>query len=177
MTVAELWVDLMGQLAAPATHAVNNALNNVAINLAVVQSRPAATEFAQRADAYLTEATRIMRSVLLLMRPVPTPVEPASLVHQLVPVLETAGRHVEIVDQPVGRPLATSIDGAAVRLALAAAMVGGEVTRVHVQGEQVRVEGAVLHDDVADAVRRAGVGLRVEPGQVTFTFSGVAIPA
>jgi hypothetical protein len=171
--VAALWVDLLGQLAAPATHAVNNALNNVAINLAVIQSRPGAVEFAQRADGYLTEAARIMRSVMGLMRPVPTPIDPASVVHQLVPVLEAAGRHIDISDEPVGWAITTTIDGAAVRLALAAALLGDAVTRVHVRAGEVRVEGAVLRDDVADAVRRAGVVLRVEPGQVTFTFSGV----
>jgi hypothetical protein len=171
--VAALWVDVLGQLAGPATHAVNNALNNVAINLAVIQSRPGAVEFAQRADGYLTDATRVVRSVLALTRPVPTPIDAASLVHQLVPVLEAAGRNIEICDEAVGQAITTMVDGAAVRLALAAALNGDAVTRVHVRAGEVRVEGAVLRDDVADAVRRAGVVLRVEPGQVTFTFSGV----
>lgn len=168
--IAALWVDLLGQLAAPAAHAVNNALNNVAINLAVIQARPGAGEFAERADQYLTEAARLIQSVMALARPVPTPVEPASVVHQLVLVLQAGGRRIEVAEAPVGRPVTTSIDGAAVRLALAAACAAKEVTRVYVQGEQVRVEGAVLHDDIADAVRRAGVALRVEPAQVTFTF-------
>lgn len=171
MTVAELWLDLLGQLAAPAAHALNNALNNVAINLAVIQSRPDAKAYAEKADEYLTEATRITRSVMALARPVPVPVDPASVVHQLVPVFEALGHRITVVDNHVGRTVTTTIDGATVRLALAAALVELPVTTVHVQGGQIRVEGAVLKDDVADAARRAGVGLRVEPGQVTFTFS------
>jgi hypothetical protein len=176
-TVAALWVDLLGRLAGPAGHAVNNALNNVAINLAVVQSRPGATEFAGRADEYLTEAARMTRAVLALARPVPTPVEPASVVHQLVLVLAATGRRIEILDEQMGRTVTTTVDGTAVRLAVACALMGDAVTQVHVRGEEVRIEGAALEDDVVAAVRRAAVALRVEPGQVTFTFSGVAIPA
>jgi len=171
--VAALWVDLLGKLAGPAAHAVNNALNNVAINLAVLQSRPSATAYVERADDYLTEATRLTQAVLALARPVPVPVEPASVLHQIVRVLEAADRRIQVIDQQ-GKPITTLVDGAAVRLAIAAVLAEGEASRVHVVrgGEEVRVEGAGLRDDVADAARRAGIGLRVEPGQVTFTFSG-----
>jgi hypothetical protein len=170
--VAALWIDWLGKLAGPATHAVNNALNNVAVNLAVVQSRANAMAYAERADEYLTEATRLAQAVLALARPVPMPVEPASVLHQLVPVVRATGRAIEIHDDGA-RVVTTKIDGAAVRLVLAAALAEGEATRIHVVrgGEQVRIEGAVLRDDVADAVRKAGVGLRVELGQVTFTFA------
>jgi hypothetical protein len=171
--VAALWVDLLGKLAGPAAHAVNNALNNVAINLAVLQSRPSATAYVERADDYLTEATRLTQAVLALARPVPIPVEPASVLHQIVLVLEAADRRIQVIDQH-GKAITTGIDGGAVRLAIAAALAEGEASRVHVVrgGEEVRVEGGSLRDDVADAARRAGIGLRVEPGQVTFTFSG-----
>jgi hypothetical protein len=176
--IAALWVDVLGKLSAPAAHAVNNALNNVAINLAVLQSRPDAKAYAEKADGYLTEASRLAKAVLALARPVSTPVEPASLVHQLVGVIEGAGRQIEVVDEP-GTVITTSIDGAAVRLALAAALADGGVGRVHIVrgGELIRIEGAALPADVADAIRRAGVGLRVGSGEVTFTFSGAAIPA
>jgi hypothetical protein len=171
--VAALWVDLLGKLAGPATHAVNNALNNVAINLAVLQSRRSATTYVERADDYLTEATRLTQAVLALARPVPIPVEPASVLHQLVLVLQAGDRRIEVIDQH-GKAITTLVDGAAVRLAIAAVLAEGGASRVHVVrgGEEVRVEGAGLRDDVADAARRAGIGLRVEPGQVTFTFSG-----
>lgn len=171
--VAALWVDLLGKLAGPATHAVNNALNNVAINLAILQSRPSATAYVERADDYLTEATRLTQAVLALARPVPIPVEPASVLHQLVLVLQAGDRRIEVIDQH-GKAITTLVDGAAVRLAIAAVLAEGGASRVHVVrgGEEVRVEGAGLRDDVADAARRAGIGLRVEPGQVTFTFSG-----
>jgi hypothetical protein len=174
--VSGLWVELLGRIAAPAAHAVNNALNNVAINLAVVQSRPDARAYAERADEYLTEATRLMQGVLSLARAVPNPVEPASLVHQLVLVLQAGGRHIHVVEEP-GAVAKTAVDGGAVRLALAAALVADGVHLVRIAGEQVRIEGAVLPPDVAAAAQRAGIGLRVEPRQVTFTFSGVAIPA
>ena len=171
--VAALWVDLLGKLAGPAAHAVNNALNNVAINLAVLQSRPGATAYAERADDYLTEATRLTQAVLALARPVPVPVEPASVLHQLVPVLEASGRRIEVIQEHM-KAMATGIDGGAVRLALAAALADSAAGRVHVVqgGQEIRVQSEGLRDDVADAARRAGIGLRVEPGQVTFTFSG-----
>jgi len=170
---AALWIDLLGKLAGPAAHAVNNALNNVAINLAVAQSREHAKPYAERADEYLTEATRLTQAVLALARPVPIPVEPASVLHQLVVVLQAGDRRIEVIDQH-GRPVTTGVDGGAVRLAIAAALADGEASRVHVVrgGEEVRIESGGLRDDVADAARRAGIGLRVEPGQVTFTFPG-----
>jgi hypothetical protein len=172
--VAALWVDLLGKLAGPAAHAVNNALNNVAINLALVQSRAntgAAAAYAERADGYLLEATRLAQTVMALARPVPVPVEPASVLHQLVPVIRAADRVVEIRDE-MAHAVVTPIDGAAVRLALAAALADEGANRVHVLrgGEEVQVEGGALPAEVADAARRAGIGLRVEPGQVTFTF-------
>jgi hypothetical protein len=178
--VAALWVDLLGKLAGPAAHAVNNALNNVAINLALVQSRAntsAAAAYAERADGYLLEATRLAQAVMALARPVPVPVEPASVLHQLVPVIQ-ADRVLE-VHEDLAQVATTPIDGAVVRLALAAALADVGASRVHVVlgGERVRVEGGVITRDVADAAQRAGIGLRVEPGQVTFTFSGAAILA
>ncbi len=171
--VAALWVDLLGKLAGPAAHAVNNALSNVAINLAVVQSRENARAYAERADEYLTEATRLAQAVLALARSVPVPVEPASVLHQIVVVLQADGRRIEIIQEHT-TTMATGIDGGAVRLALAAALAEGEASRVYVVrgGQEVRIDGAVLKENVADAARRAGIGLRVEPGQVTFTFSG-----
>ena len=172
--VAALWVDLLGKLAGPAAHAVNNALNNVAINLALVQSRAntsAAAAYAERADGYLLEATRLAQAVMALARPVPVPVEPASVLHQLVPVIRAADRVVEIRDE-MAHAVTTPIDGAAVRLVLAAALADDGANRVHVirGGEEVQVEGGGVPADVADAARRAGIGLRVEPAQVTFTF-------
>ena len=172
--VAALWVDLLGKLAGPAAHAVNNALNNVAINLALVQSRAntaAAAAYAERADGYLLEATRLAQAVMALARPVPVPVEPASVLHQLVAVIRAADRVVEIHDE-MAHAATTPIDGAAVRLALAAALADEGDHRVHVLrgGEEVQVEGGGVPADVADAARRAGIGLRVELGQVTFTF-------
>lgn len=175
-TVAALWIDLLGRIAGPAAHAVNNALNNVAINLALVQSRastPGAAAYAERADGYLMEATRLAQAVMALSRPVPIPVEPASVLHQLVPVIRAADRVIELHDD-ITHVVTTPVDGAAVRLAFAAALAEGEATtRVHVVrgGEEVQITGGALPANVADAARRAGIGLRVEPTQVTFTFS------
>lgn len=172
--VATLWIDLLGKLAGPAAHAVNNALNNVAINLALVQSRAsttAAAAYAERADGYLMEATRLAQAVMALARPVPVPVEPASVLHQLVPVIRAADRVVEIHDDIV-HVVTTPIDGATVRLALAAALAEAGAHRAHVLrgGEEVRIDGGAVPADVADAARRAGIGLRVEAAQVTFMF-------
>ena len=181
-TIAALWVGQLGKLAGPAEHAVNNALNNVAINLALVQSRARTAEaaaYAERADGYLMAATRLAQSVMALARPVPIPVEPASVLHQLVPVIQAADRRLEVHHEDMAQAATTPIDGAAVRLALAAAMAEGEALRVDVirGGEQMRVEGGAVAADVADAIQRAGIGLQVAAGQVTFTFSGAAIPA
>lgn len=173
--VAALWVDLLGKIAGPAAHAVNNALNNVAINLALVQSRanmPGAAAYAERADGYLMEATRLAQAVMALSRPVPVPIEPASVLHQLVPVMRAADRVIEVHDD-MTHVITTPIDGAVVRLALAAALVEGTVSRVHVLrgGAEMQIGGGAVPEDVADAARRAGVGLRLELGQVTFTFA------
>jgi hypothetical protein len=124
------------------------------------------------------EATRLAKAVMALARPVPVPVEPASVLHQLVLVIQSADRVLAIHSE--GSHVATTpIDGAVVRLALAAALAESEAGHVYVVegGEQVRVDGGAISPEVADAARRAGIGLRVEPGQVTFTFSGAAIPA
>lgn len=173
--VAALWFDLLAKIAGPAAHAVNNALNNVAINLALVQSRassPNAAGYAERADGYLVEATRLAQAVMALSRPVPVPVEPASVLHQLVPVLRAADRVIEIHDD-IAHVVTTPTDGTVVRLALAAALAESTVSRVHVLrgGQEVQINGGTVPDDVADAARRAGVGLRLELGQVTFTFA------
>ncbi|HZS61341.1 MAG TPA: hypothetical protein VFA43_18840 [Gemmatimonadaceae bacterium] len=173
--VAALWFDLLGKIAGPAAHAVNNALNNVAINLALVQSRantPGVAAYAERADGYLLEATRLAQAVMALSRPVPVPVEPASVLHQLVPVLRAADRVIEVHDD-IAHVATTPIDGAVVRLALAATLSEGTVSRVHILrgGEEMQISGGAVPDDVADAARRAGVGLRLELGQVTFSFT------
>ena len=173
--VATLWFDLLAKIAGPAAHAVNNALNNVAINLALVQSRantPGAAAYAERADGYLMEATRLAQAVMALSRPVPVPVEPASVLHQLVPVLRATDKVIEIHDDIA--PVATTpIDGAVVRLAIAAALSESPTSRVHVLrgGEEMQIGGGAIPVDVADAARRAGIGLRLEVGQVTFTFT------
>lgn len=173
--VAALWLDVLGKIAGPAAHAVNNALNNVAINLALVQSRantPGAAAYAERADGYLMEATRLAQAVMALSRPVPVPVEPASVLHQLVPVMRAAERVIEVHDdiEPVAT---TSVHGAVVRLAIAAALFESATSQVHVLrgGEEMQIGGGAVPADVADAVRRAGIGLRLELGQVTFTFT------
>ena len=173
--VAALWLDVLGKIAGPAAHAVNNALNNVAINLALVQSRanaPGAAAYAERADGYLTEATRLAQAVMALSRPVPIPVEPASVLHQLVPVLRAADRVIEMHDD-IAHVVTTPIDGAVVRLALAATLCEVPASQVHVLrgGEEMQISGGAVPDDVADVARRAGVGLRLELGQVTFTFA------
>jgi hypothetical protein len=109
---------------------------------------------------------------MALSRPVPVPVEPASVLHQIVPVLRAADRVIEMHDD-IAHVVTTQIDGAVVRLALAATLSEGTVSRVHVLrgGEEMQISGGAVPDDVADAARRAGVGLRLELGQVTFTFT------
>lgn len=173
--VAALWVDLLGKIAGPAAHAVNNALNSVAINLALVQARantPGVGAYAERADGYLMEATRLAQAVMALSRPVPSPVEPASVLHQLVPVIRAADRVIELHDD-ISHVVTTPIDGAVVRLALAAVLSHSTARRVHVLrgGEEVQIDGGAVPDDVAEVARRGGVGLRVELAHVTFTFA------
>ena len=62
------------------------------------------------ADEYLTQATRFVQSVLALSRPVPIPVEPASVVHQVIRVVEAAGRHIHVIEEPAGRVFWYSCD-------------------------------------------------------------------
>ncbi len=188
-TVATLWLDVLGRLASPVAHEVNNALNSVAVNLAVVQTRVASASpadgwalervapFADRAAEHLDAATRLLQSVLWLARPVPNPVDPRAVLDHLIPIAEAARCRIELAG--VGQ--ATSVAGDVVRLSLAAALTtlgAGTVSHVIVSlrddATAVRIEGAGLPAAVSRIAEGAGITVHAAPDHVSLIFPPVS---
>lgn len=103
---AGVWLDLLSATVAEAAHAVNNALNTVAVNLAVVTERlslPRAAEstggalaertvsFAATAADGLDSAAALVQSIMALARPLPPAPDPARLAADILRVVKAPG--------------------------------------------------------------------------------------
>ena len=187
---AALWLDVLGGLVAAVSHEVNNSLNGIAVNLAVVTSRLAGPStggdlvsrtapFAEKATAQFELANELIQSVVALVRPAAA--DPRKIVGPLAVVAGAAvARHGKTVSVVTDEPVLPA-DGQVVRLAIGAALLTAvresascSVTWIGRDVQVVRTEpcagAAMVPTAVAEVVRAAGLDLRESGDTVTFTF-------
>lgn len=186
---AALWLDVLGGLVAAVSHEVNNSLNGIAVNLAVVTSRLAGppggdlvgrtAPFAEKATAQFELANELIQSVVALVRPAAA--DPRKIVGPLAVVAGAAvARHGKTVSVVTDEPVLPA-DGQVVRLAIGAALLTAvresascSVTWIGRDVQVVRTEpcagAAMVPTAVAEVVRAAGLDLRESGDTVTFTF-------
>jgi len=144
-TVGELWLDALERLCGRAAHELKGALNGVAVNLEVVRSRcerpdtaaSAVASYANSASDQLGIVIETTEALLALARSAKTPVDIARVtrhVHALVgPAARSQGRRFELAGGGALDGLgATSADGDAVRLAIAASALSATDAWAHV---------------------------------------------
>jgi len=196
---AGVWLELLSATVAEATHAVNNALNTVAVNLAVVSDRLALPRAAESTGGALAErtvpfvataadgleaATALVQSILALARPLPPAPDPARLAADVVRVVTAPG-------PPGAASLAVRVDsaivppgaGAEARLVLCAAArtvagdaAGGEIAWTG--GEIVVTPRAAdpALARLAGVAREAGLRVQAGSGAVRFFLSSTSDP-
>ena len=130
----ELWLETLNKLCAWAAHDLKGALNGVSVNLEVVRTRSAKpvlegldiSRFAAAATHQLGQVIGMTEAVLAWARRAPDPFPLAPVLPRIIvllrPGLETSGRNLELVE-PLPDLGTTSVSGAAVRLAVASALL------------------------------------------------------
>ena len=195
-SVGELWLDTLERLCGRAAHELKGALNGVAVNLEVVRSRcerpdtaaSAVGSYANSASDQLGIVIETTEALLALSRSARTPVDIARVtryVHALVgPAARSQGRRFDLAG-PLEGLGATSADGAAARLAIAASALTAMDAWSH-----VACRGAVdgsdptlwleSHDPdpgpccvdsaVVDAAGSNGIRIHVDGSTISITF-------
>lgn len=195
MTLDEMWLDTLNQLCARASHDVKGALNGVSVNLEVVRSRAekpgapasAVSRYALAATQQLSQVIEMTEAVLAFARRAPDPFPLAPVLRRMTvllrPGLETTGRTLELVE-PLPDLGSTSVSGAAVRLAVGAALLATTEAsgRVVCSGEKVDSVATICIDhggapvpslraDMLERLREAGVRVQSSGPRIT-----IAIP-
>jgi hypothetical protein len=184
--VEGLWLATFQRALGRASHDVKDALNGVSVNLEVVRGRAAKADahaaavapFADAAAQQLERLTTLVEAVLALGRAERQPADVAVTLRRIATVCGASSSSADaevVVEMGDVESAVTSVAGDAVRLALAApllALVNGgnrtvratAVRCVVSEGEDATVvtigaagRRAAMPDDVADAVRAAGV--------------------
>ena len=195
-TVGELWLDALERLCGRAAHELKGALNGVAVNLEVVRSRcerpdtaaSAVASYANSASDQLGIVIEEAEALLSLSRSARTPVDIARLsrhVHALLgPAARSQGRRFDLAG-PLDGLGATSADGSAARLAVAASALAATDAWSHVlcqgradgSGATVRMESGdaapvsfCLDSAMIDAVARSGIRIQVDESTISITF-------
>jgi len=184
--VEGLWLATLQRALGRASHDVKDALNGVAVNLEVVRGRAARADaraaavapFADAAAQQLERLTTLVEAVLALGRAERQPADVAVTLQRLATLCAASSSPADaevFVEMGDVESAVTSVPGVAVRLALAAPMLalvngtdraarasavrcvvqageGGTVVTIGAAGRR-----AAMPDDVADAVRAAGV--------------------
>jgi hypothetical protein len=193
--VEGLWLATFQRALGRASHDVKDALNGVSVNLEVVRGRAAKADvraaavapFAEAAGQQLERLTTLVEAVLALGRAERQPADVAVTLRRIATVCgaSSSAADAEVVVE-VGdvESAATSVPGDAVRLALAApllALVNGGNGSARLSAVRCVVSAdaaativtigaagrrAAMPDDVADAVRAAGVRW-TEPASAT----------
>jgi signal transduction histidine kinase len=151
------WLAAQQALAGRAAHELRNTLNGVAVNVEVVRSRLArpgvqpeqVQRFAEAASDQLELLTRQVEALLSLTRASRGPADVGGVIRQLLSLRPPPADTLP----PAGEFL-TDVDGALVRLALAAALEHGQPTLdANDDGHpRVRVVGAAPFDDETRAL-------------------------
>lgn len=196
---AALWLVELQRVAVRGSHAIKNALNNVAVNLEVVRGRAQRADaagamlsrFAETAAGQLDAVTMLSEALLALTRPPREPVDvraTAMAIHALLREGRTGGDGLKNGTRYEG-PATSRVPGVTVRLALAhvllpaaddeppaewcVEMSGGAVPAA-LTFQVTRPSSAPGMDDEVEAVVRAA-GVRVEHGTGTLTLSFPAL--
>lgn len=197
--VDQLWLEVLGRIAARSAHEIKGALNGVSVNLEVVRSRAeradaqasAVRRFAESASEQLESLVRLSEAMLWVARPVRGPVDVVVVLRRLAALLAPAtaaeGGSLELGPMPEvpgagPSTTLTSADGNAVRLALGAAMLAaiepkGRVACSVDGGDRVRVliEGVTeqppeLSQGIVDALGGAGIGVTAQARVISLMF-------
>jgi hypothetical protein len=173
----------MGELVAAVGHEVNNSLNGIAVNLAVVSSRldggasaDRVVPFAAKATAEFEAANQLVQSIVALARPVGV-LDAGRVVRPLAAVagavLARYGQAITLdIDEAGSLP---SIEVAqAVRLVVGSALLTTVRERVSSRliwkGREVRFEAETTAPLVDECMRGAGIELRESADGVTLTL-------
>lgn len=177
----ELWLDVLQRISGRAAHEVKGALNGVAVNLEVVRSRSskpdvaasAVGSFAEAAADQLESLTRMNESLLALARAQRNPVELATVLRQLLALIEPAARsegigfHSSVAECGA---LPVRVPGNATRLALGAALLAALERKKEIT---CKVE---LSDVATVRIGSAGGNLKLSPAVVdSVTLAGIAV--
>jgi hypothetical protein len=191
--VAVLWLATLQRAMSRASHDVKDALNGVSVNLEVIRGRSARPEapaasvasFAEASAQQLERLTNLVEAVLALGRAERQPADVVVTLRRIAALCGASASSADaevLVEQGNVESAATSVQGDAVRLALAAPLLelvagsdrttratpvrcvvqtvdGGTAVTLAASGRR-----AMMPDAVAEAVRAAGVRWG-EPGQ------------
>lgn len=193
---AALWLVELQRVAVRGSHAIKNALNNVAVNLEVVRGRAhradvagaVLSRFAESAAGQLDAVTMLSEALLALTRPPREPVDvraTAMAIHALLREGRMGGEGLKNGTLYEG-PATTGVSGVTVRLALAHLLVPAAddeppaewcVEMSNGAGpaalafQVTRPSSAPRMDgDVEAVVRAAGVRIDQESGMLTLRF-------
>lgn len=195
-SVGELWLDALERLCGRAAHELKGALNGVAVNLEVVRSRcerpdtaaSAVASYANSASDQLGIVIEEAEALLSLSRSARTPVDIARVtrhVQALVgPAARSQGRRFDLAG-PLDGLGATSADGSAARLAIAASALTATDAWSHVvcHGRADGPDPTVCLENgdtdpvpccvdsaVVEAVGRSGIRIQVDESAISITF-------
>lgn len=196
----ELWLDTLNQLCGRAAHDVKGALNGVSVNLEVVRSRSekpgspssAVSRYAVSASQQLTQVIEMTEAVLAFARRASEPFPLAPVLRRMTvllrPGLETAGRTLELIE-PLPDLGSTSVPGAAVRLAVGAALLAATDAsgRVVCSGEAVDGTATIqidhggaslpsLSPDLLACLRGEGLRYESSKNRITITVPRLSSP-
>jgi hypothetical protein len=134
VTVDALWLASAQEVVSRGAHEVKDVLNGVCLNVEVVRSRAARpgveismlAPFATAAADQLEVLTARVEALLFIARPARNPADVALTLKHLAALLVPASRADggALTVEGLGRPAPTSAGGQAVRLALAAGLLG-----------------------------------------------------
>jgi signal transduction histidine kinase len=186
-----LWLHALQRIARRSAHELKGVLNGVSVNLEVVRSRSgkadapasAVNKFAESASQQFEEVLEMSDALLALARAVEPPVEIGSTVARmgklLAPAAKADGRKLEMLG---GYELlgASSAPAAAVRLAVAEALLGATDASAHVvcltEPPVLRIEShdgsalGALPDEVLAVLRESGIDVQAESSVITISF-------
>lgn len=197
---AAAWLEVLGALMSNVAHRSSNVLNAAAINLQVLVSRlsPANVPdgmsgaelssrtfgFAEQASNALGATSELVLSMLALARPLPTPVDPARMVNDIMRVVTAAEvpGALGIVGE-VHNAVLPREAGPVARLAIAAGVQAMHRPhysgRVVWEGLEVRLERVwhggpaggeepMLKEEIVRILDEAGFAVRAQTGVITF---------
>jgi signal transduction histidine kinase len=197
--VDQLWLEVLGRVAARSAHEIKGALNGVSVNLEVVRSRAerpdtqasAVLRYAESASEQLESLVRLSEAMLSVARPVRGQSDVVVLLRRftalLAPATAAEGGSLELVSVPEmpgagSSPTLTSAPANAVRIALGAALLEAIEPKGRVacsvdaaEVVQVVIEGSEgpsleLPQGIVDVLAVAGIGVTAQSRVISLMF-------